>query len=356
MTDSLLQQTLDAITPVDAAAIQAATERQDQLTKVPGSLGVIERVGIRLAGIAGECPPPVPEPATVGVFAGDHGICAQGVSPWPQDITVGMLMNMAAGGAAINVLSRHAGASALLTDVGVAGDYPDHPGIRRMNVRRGTADMSAEPAMTREQAVEALEVGIRTANEALDAGARCLMTGEMGIGNTTPSSALIAVFSGAEVATVTGRGAGADDEMLERKTRLIQQAIDLHHPDTTDPLGVVAAVGGLEHAALAGFILAGAARRVPVVLDGVIACSAACVAVGFDENVRGYLVSGHAGVEPGIRTAVEHLGLESLVDLGLRLGEGTGAVLALPMVQASAKILREMATFADAGISGEPEA
>lgn len=350
---SLLQQTLDAITPVDAAAMTAATQRQDQLTKVPGSLGVLERVGIKLAGIAGTCPPPVPEPAVVGVFAGDHGVCAQGVSPWPQDITVGMLMNMAAGGAAINVLSRHAGATTLLTDVGVAGDYPDQPLIRRMNVRKGTADLSVEPAMTREEAVAALEVGIATAQQALDAGAACLMTGEMGIGNTTPSSALIAVFSRAEVAAVTGRGAGANDDMLAHKTEIIERALQLHQPDASDPVGVLAAVGGLEHAALAGFILAGAARKVPVILDGVIACSAACVAVGLNEDVRGYLISGHAGVEPGIRTAVQHLGLESLVDLRLRLGEGTGAALALPMVQASAKILVEMATFEEAGIGDD---
>lgn len=349
MTD-LFDTTLARIRPVDQSAIAAATERQDQLTKVPGSLGQLEVVGIRLAGIAGQCPPPVPQQAVVGVFAGDHGVHAQGVSPWPQEITVGMLVNMAQGGAAINVLSRQMGVRTVLTDVGVAGDYPDSPAIRRRRVRPGTADFSVEAAMTRDEALQALVVGIETGLETIEQGADCLMTGEMGIGNTSPASTLIAVTTGSEVAEVTGRGAGSDDEMLARKTQVLQRALDLHQPSADDPVGLLAAVGGLEHAALTGFILAGAAAGVPVVLDGVIACSAACVAVALNPEVKGYLVAGHAGVEPGIRRALEHLGLTALVDLDLRLGEGTGAVLAWPMVQASARILSEMATFAEAGL------
>ena len=329
----------------------AAEARQTELTKPPGSLGLLEKVGNRLAAMAGQCPPPIPTPAVIGLFAGDHGVVAQGVTPWPQEVTASMLVNIAGGGAAINVLAEQVGATLLVTDVGVATDYPEHPAIRDRKVARGTRDFSVEAAMTRDEARAAIEVGIEAAQEAIKAGARCLITGDMGIGNTTPASALIAVFTGAPVALVTGRGAGADDDMHSHKSLVIERALTLHQPDAADPLGALAAIGGLEHAALAGFILAGAAHRIPVILDGVIACSAGCVAVGFAPNVRDYLISGHAGVEPGIGAAVKHLGLQPLVGLGLRLGEGSGAALALPMVQASARILVDMATFADAGIT-----
>lgn len=350
---SLLTETLSSIAAVDPAVLDAATARHNNLTKPPGSLGQVETIGIKLAGIAGTVPPPVPERAAIGVFAGDHGVCAQGVSPWPQEVTVQMLLNMATGGAAINVLGRTFGAEVLITDVGVAADYPtDIPQIRRRNVRRGTADFSQGPAMTRDEALAAIDVGIQTANEAIDAGAQVLLTGEMGIGNTTPSTALISVFTGVDVAQATGRGTGADDAMLQHKIDVIAASIALHSPDASDPVGVLAAVGGLEHAALAGFILGGAARRVPVILDGVIACSAACVAVGLNSDAKGYLIAGHAGVEPGIMAALTWLGLDALVDLDLRLGEGSGAALALPLVRAAARIF-EMASFADAGIAND---
>lgn len=344
---TLLRTTIAAILPTSVQARDAAEVSQLQLTKPAGSLGRLEVIGNQLAAIAGVCPPPLPEPAVVGVFAGDHGVVAQGVTPWGQELTVMMLANMASGGAAINVLARQMGASTLLTDVGVALDHAPHAAVRDRRVRRGTRDLTVEPAMLPEEAVAALEVGIEAAFEAIDGGARCLLTGDMGIGNTTPSSALVAVFAGRSAAEVTGAGAGADDAMLAHKRRTIDAAIALHQPDPADALDVLAALGGLEHAAIAGFILGAAARRVPVILDGVIACSAACVAVGLAPEARGYLLPGHVGVEPGIRAALEHLGLEALMDLGLRLGEGTGAVLALPTVQASARILREMATFAD---------
>lgn len=348
---TLLTETLAAIQPVSTEALAAAEERQNQLTKPPGSLGHLEAVGNRLSAIAGTCPPPVPEPAVIGLFAGDHGVHAQGVTPWPQEITVQMMLNIAAGGAAINVLGRAAGASLVITDIGVATDVPEHPGIRHRRIRPGTADFTQGPAMPPDEARAAVEVGIQTALEAIDDGARCLLTGEMGIGNTTPSSALIAVFTGADVAQVTGRGTGADDDMMRTKVAVIERGIALHQPDPQDALAVLGAVGGLEHAALAGFILGAAARRVPVILDGVIACSAALAAVAFHDDVRGYLISGHAGAEPGIQAAVRHLGLHPLVDLNLRLGEGSGAAVALPMVQSAARILGQMATFAEAGVS-----
>ncbi|MEZ5084943.1 MAG: nicotinate-nucleotide--dimethylbenzimidazole phosphoribosyltransferase [Tessaracoccus sp.] len=352
MTASTLERTIETIRPVSLEARAAAEDRQGQLTKPPGSLGVIEKIGIQLAAIAGQCPPPIPQRATVGVFAGDHGVCAQSVTPWPQEVTVQMLVNMAHGGAAINALARQVGGAVMITDVGVAGTYPAHDAIRVRNLARGTRDFTVEPAMTVDEARAALEVGIEAAEEAIAGGADCLMTGEMGIGNTTPSSALIAVFTGTSPADVAGRGAGADDEMLARKVDVIERAFALHRPVPDRPLEALAAVGGLEHAAIAGFILGGAAHRIPVILDGVIACSAALAAVALAPDAAGYLISGHAGAEPGIRVAVTHLGLTPLVDLGLRLGEGSGAALALPLVQSSARILGEMATFADTGIAG----
>ena len=351
MSEQLIADTVASIAAPSQRAVAAAEARQASLTKPAGSLGLLERIGIQLAGIARVCPPPVPERAVVGVFAGDHGVCAQGVTPWPQEVTVAMLLNMAAGGAAINVLAAQAGAEVVVTDVGVKLDYPPTDGVRGRNVVRGTRDLSVEPAMTRDEAVAALAVGIATANEAVDGGAQVLLTGEMGIGNTTASSALIAAVTGAGVAAVTGRGTGIDNETLARKIAVIERALALHRPDPSDPVGVLAAVGGLEQAAIAGFILGAAARRVPVILDGVIACASACVAVALAPEARGYLIAGHAGAEPGITEALSWLGLDALVDLGLRLGEGSGAALALPMVQASARILRDMATFDDANIS-----
>ena len=348
---TLLDDTLAAIRPASAEALASAEARQLRLTKPAGSLGRLEEIGNRLAAIADTCPPPLPERAVIGLFAGDHGVCAQGISPWPQEVTVQMALNIASGGAAINAIARQVGAEVWVTDVGVAAEVPTHPGIRSRNVRRGTRDLSVEAALTVDEARAALEVGIQTANEAIDGGATILLTGEMGIGNTTPASALIAVFAGVDVPTVTGRGAGAGDDMLSRKVAVIEGALALHRPDAEDPLGTLAAVGGLEHAALAGFILGAAARRISVIVDGVIAASAACVAAGLSEDVRGYLIAGHAGVEPGIRAALGWLGLRPLVDLDLRLGEGTGAALALPTVQAAARILREMATFDSAGVA-----
>lgn len=348
--DGLLERTLAAVRPSSVAALAEAENRQSQLTKPPGSLGLLESLGNRLAAMADQCPPPIPQPAVVGLFAGDHGVCAQGITTWTQEITAAMLINIARGGAAINILAQQMGATLLITDVGVASEYPDHPAIRQRRVAKGTRDFTAQPAMTREEARAAVERGIEAAEDAIRDGARCLVTGEMGIGNTTPASALIAVFSGASVASVVGRGAGADDAMVSRKEKVVEQALALHQPDPGDPMGALAAVGGLEHAALAGFILAGAAHRVPVVLDGVIACASACVAVALASEVLDYLVAGHAGVEPGIDAAMRHLGLQPLVDLGLRLGEGSGAVLALPILQASAAVLAGMATFAEAGI------
>jgi len=346
-----------AVGPLDQEAIADATARQGQLTKPAGALGQLEAIGIQLAGIAGECPPPLPVPAAVGVFAGDHGVLAEGVSPWPQEVTAQMAANFVAGGAAINVLARQLGATVTVVDVGIATDLghlglDDAPGLRRRRVRAGTGNLAVEPAMTEDEARQALDVGAATAADLVAAGARCLVTGDMGIGNTTPAAALIAVLTGTPPAQVTGRGTGIDDATLARKVAVIDRALARHAEALSNgPLSVLAAVGGLEIAALAGFIVGGAAGRVPVVVDGVIADAALLVAVALVPEALGYCLAGHRSAEPGATTALSYLGLTPLLDLGMRLGEGSGACLALPVIEASARILGEMATFDSAGVS-----
>src|SRR5579859_2994329 len=352
---SLLADTLAAVAPADAGAMAQARERQERLTKPSGSLGVLEDLSVRLAGLAGDCPPPVPEPAAVAVFAADHGVHAQGVTPWPQEVTAQMVANFLAGGAVVNAIAAQAGAEVCVVDVGVAADLPAAPGLLPRKVRRGTADMTAGPAMTRAEAQRAVEVGIETARDLVAAGNRCLLTGDMGIANTTASAALIAAFTGADPRDVTGRGTGIDDGMWERKVEVIRRALARHRPDAADPLGVLAAVGGLEHAALAGFMLGGAALRVPVILDGVIAGAAALAAVALVPDAAGCLIAGHRSTEPGAHRALAALGLRPLIDLDLRLGEGSGAALALPIVQSAARVLADVATFDSAGVSGAKE-
>ncbi|MGH3366378.1 MAG: nicotinate-nucleotide--dimethylbenzimidazole phosphoribosyltransferase [Nocardioidaceae bacterium] len=353
---TLLQRTVDAIVAVDGAAAAAVGHRQAQLTKPPGSLGVLEETSARLAGIAGECPPPVPEPAAVAVFAADHGVHAQGVTPWPQQVTAQMVANFLADGAAVNVLARQAGVDVVVVDVGVATDLPAAPGLRCHRVRRGTRDLTAEAAMTRAEALAAVDVGIGVARDLVADGHRCLLAGDMGIANTTASAALIAAFTDAAPSDVTGRGTGIDDETWRRKVGVVDEALSRRPPDAADPVGVLASLGGLEHAAIAGFVLGAAAARVPLVLDGLITGAAALVAARLSPDVIDYCIAGHRSAEPGHHVALASLGLRPLVELDLRLGEGSGAVLALPLIQASARVLAEMATFDIAGISADPTA
>ncbi len=338
------------IEEVDVAAARAARERQGRLTKPAGSLGRLEALGERLAGIAGTCPPPVPAPVHIAVFAGDHGVLAQGVSPWPAEVTAQMVANFLSGGAAINVLARRLGATVHVVDVGVATPIPgDHATLIEAKVAAGTRDLAEGAALTVAEARAALEVGARVGEMAVDAGARMLVTGDMGIGNTTASAALIAHLTGKAPAAVTGRGTGIDDTMLATKVAVIERALRRLDPQA-EPLTVLAEVGGLEIAALAGYVLAGAANRVPVVLDGVIAVAAALVARALAPASAGYCIAGHRSVEPGASAGLAALGLEPLVDLGLRLGEGSGAALAVPLIQAAAALLGEMATFESAGV------
>jgi nicotinate-nucleotide--dimethylbenzimidazole phosphoribosyltransferase len=348
----VLRATLDAIEPVSAEAIGQAQERQAHLTKPRGSLGLLEDLGVRLAGMSGECPPPVPEPAAVVVFAADHGVHAQGVSPWPQEVTAQMVANFLAGGAAINVIARRCAAQVRVVDIGVAGDLAPAEGLVDRRVRPGTADLSTGPAMSRDEALAAVEVGIEQARDLVAGGARLLVAGDMGIANTTASAALVAAFTGSSPAAVTGRGTGIDDATLARKTEVVAGALSrLEISAQEDPTAVLAEVGGLEHAAIAGFLLGAAALRTPAVVDGVIACAAALVAAALAPEAVGYWVAGHCSAEPGARLALEHLGLTPLLDLQLRLGEGSGAALAVPLVQSAAAILGEMATFDSAGVT-----
>lgn len=331
-----------------------ARARQDRLTKPRGSLGRLEELSVRLAGIAGTCPPPVPCPAAVAVFAADHGVVVEGVTPWPQEVTAQMVANFAAGGAAINVLARQAGASVTVIDVGVATPLPDGlPGtVLRRPVRAGTADLAVEPAMTTEECRRALDVGAEVAAELVADGARALVTGEMGIGNTTPAAAVIAALLGRDPGEVTGRGTGIDDAGLARKIEIVSAALARHAAAVdAGPLETLAALGGLELAALAGFIVGGAAAGVPVVVDGVIADAALLVADRLAPGTVHRCVAGHRSSEPGATAVLAALGLEPLLDLGLRLGEGSGACLALPVVEAAARTLGEMATFDEAGVA-----
>ena len=321
------------------------------LTKPRGSLGALEDLGTRLCGMYGECPPPLPEPVAIAVFAADHGVHAQGVSPWPQEVTTQMVGNFLAGGAVINAFGRQVGAEVTVVDVGVAGEVTPAPGLMARKVAAGTADMTQGPAMTPAQVQAAIEVGIDVARDLVAQGNRLLVTGDMGIANTTASAALISIFTGLDVAEVTGRGTGIDDAMLEKKVAVIKTAIKVNGATTQDPVAALAGVGGLEHAAVVGSLLAAAALRTPVILDGVIACSAALVARAVAPDAADYWVAGHRSVEPGASAALVHLALVPLVDLDLRLGEGSGAALAVPLVQAAARILREVATFDSAGVT-----
>ncbi|WP_433396068.1 nicotinate-nucleotide--dimethylbenzimidazole phosphoribosyltransferase [Streptomyces sp. CA-146814] len=347
----LLQETIAAIRPLDAKALGEAWERQKRMTKPAGALGMLEIISAQLSGLSRMCPPPIPEPAAVAIFAGDHGVHAQGVTAWPQEVTAQMVANFLGGGAVCNAFAAQVGAEVCVVDVGVATDLPATPGLLPRKVRKGTSDFTTGPALTRDEVLAAIEVGIETARDLVAAGNRALLTGEMGIANTTASAALICVYTGIDASEVTGRGTGINDEMHARKVDVVRRALDLHQPDASDPIGVLAAVGGLEHAAMAGFLLGGASLRTPVILDGVSAGAAALVARAIAPEALAACIAGHRSAEPGHVAALNKLGLRPLVDLDLRLGEGTGALLALPIVQSAARAMHEVATFDAAGVT-----
>ncbi len=364
-----LHETVSRIGPLSAAAMEAARARQDQLTKPQGSLGRLEDLSVQVAGITGN-PRPVIRHKAVIVVAGDHGVAAEGVSAYPQEVTAQMVYNFLRGGAAINVLARHAGARVVVVDAGVAADLEPHPALKIRKIGYGTGNIARGPAMTREQAVQALETGIALVEEERERGLDLVAPGDMGIANTTPAAAIAAAVTGLPPATVTGRGTGVDDAGLARKIAVVEQALRVNRPDPRDGVDLLAKVGGFEIGVIAGIILGAAAHRLPVGLGGLLcaprgttapasrggrdrfSCPAgALVAAPLAPAVTAYCIAGHNSVEVGHRAMLEHLGLRPLLDLNLRLGEGTGAVLAMGLVEAACKVLNEMATFAEAGVS-----
>lgn len=340
----------DRIAGADAGAEAAARRHLDALTKPPGSLGRLEDLAARLAALRG-VPPQIDRPV-IFTFAADHGVAVEGVSAYPQSVTAQMVDNFLRGGAAVNVLARQAGARVVVADFGVAGALAHAPELVRRRFGPGTGNIARGAAMTRAQAIAALEAGATLADAAIDDGADLLGAGDMGIANTTAASAMVAAFTGAEAAQVTGRGTGVDEATWRRKVEVVRRALAVNRPVASDGLDVLAKVGGFEIGGLAGVMLAGAARRVPVVLDGFIAGAAALVAVAVAPLARDALFAAHRSAEPGHAAALAHLGLEPYLDLALRLGEGTGAALFIHLARAASRIYHEMATFKAAGVDG----
>ena len=349
-TSNLIDQTLAKIIPPDQSAMDAARARQDTLTKPQGSLGRLEELSITLAGIFMDPIPKINRKAVI-LAAGDHGVVAEGVSAYPQEVTPAMVGNFLAGGAAINVLARHVGASIVVLDAGVAADLPDDPAMRAVMIGRGTANMAIGPAMSREDAIKCIEAGIAAADEQIAKGADLIAFGDMGIGNTTPSSAITAVVTGADPSVTTGRGTGLDDPALAHKVEVVRRSIEVNKPDAKDGLDLLAKVGGFEIGMLAGAMLGTAAAHRPAVVDGFISGAAALIAWTLAPTLSHYLIASHQSMEPGHRIGMETMGLTPLLDMGMRLGEGSGATLAMPIIEAAAKCLAEMATFADAGVA-----
>jgi nicotinate-nucleotide--dimethylbenzimidazole phosphoribosyltransferase len=346
--------TVASIKPINREVMAKTQARLDDLTKPPGSLGVLEDIAKQIAGITGVVIPALPKKAAI-LMAGDHGIVEEGVAPFPQEVTPQMVLNFVNGGAAMSVLTRHEGMELHVVDVGVAADLPDVPNIIKRKVAYGTKNMAKGPAMSLEEAVKALEVGIEIAEEVINNGVGIIAIGEMGIGNTSPSTAIVAAFSKLPVKDVIGRGTGVSEERMGIKIAAIERALAVNQPDPEKPLELLAKIGGLEIAGLTGVILACAARQIPVVIDGFISGAAALVAAALVPNAKEYMLGSHLSQEPGHRVMLEHLGLKPILLMNMRLGEGTGAALAMNIVDASLKILHEMATFSQAGISGAVE-
>jgi nicotinate-nucleotide--dimethylbenzimidazole phosphoribosyltransferase len=354
MTNELqtaLDHVIERIAPFHEQAALDAKAHSDQLTKPTGSLGKLEEIAFRLAGISGSLWPDLSRKAVV-VMAGDHGVCEEGISAYPQEVTPQMVLNFLDGGAAVNVLARQAEADVYCVDIGVSADL-EHPDLLSRKVVRGTANMTKQPAMSREEALQAVMTGVQVAEELAEKGYRLFATGEMGIGNTTPSAALTTVLTGLLPEQSVGRGTGIDDAGWRHKIEVVKRAIAVNQPDAADPLDVLAKVGGAEIAGLAGFIIGAAANGCPVVIDGFISSVAALVAVRLAEQAKPYLFASHLSQEQGHAVVLGAMGLSPMIQLDMRLGEGTGAVLCFHFVDAALKLMQEMATFASAGVSRE---
>ncbi|MBK6648102.1 MAG: nicotinate-nucleotide--dimethylbenzimidazole phosphoribosyltransferase [Anaerolineales bacterium] len=346
-----LDEVIKQIKPLDKEAMQAAKERQDMLTKPAGSLGRLEELSVQLAGIQRRAMPGIKDKAVI-VMAGDHGVTAEGVSAYPQEVTPQMVLNFLGGGAAINVLARHAGARVVVVDMGVANDIPSaDANLIRRRVGPGTMNLAQGPAMKREQAEESIQSGIEVALAEISKGADILGTGDMGIGNTTPSAAIACALMNVAAEKIAGRGTGVDDDGLKRKISVIEKALAVNKPNPKDGLDVLSKVGGFEIGGLAGVMIGAASKHVPVMVDGFISTAAAMIAVTLAPECRQYLISAHRSKENGHALMLEWLGIKPLLDFDLRLGEGTGAALGISMAEAACKVLSEMATFGEAGVS-----
>jgi nicotinate-nucleotide--dimethylbenzimidazole phosphoribosyltransferase len=347
-----LEQLVDSITPTDQSARDRANVRQAQLTKPAGSLGKLEDISVWLAGIYATEKPVIAGKAVI-VCAGDHGVTREGISAYPSEVTPAMVQNFLAGGAAVSAIARVVNARVLVLDVGVNADLPDHADLIKAKVRRGTGNIAREPAMTQLETAQAILAGANAAKLAIEAGANLLAAGDMGIGNTTPSAALTAWLTGKDVIEVTGRGTGIDVVTLSRKISIIELVLDNAREaglEPDDALAALEVMGGLEIAAMVGVMLQGASSKIPVIVDGFISGAAALVACAISSTAQEYLTASHVSQEPGHKIQLEHLKLEPLFDYGLRLGEGTGALLAMPVLEAAARTLTEMATFAEASV------
>lgn len=347
---NILDETLSAIRPVDTHLLEKAQEKLDGKTKPLGALGRLEEFARRFAAISGTLEPDTAK-KVIYTFAGDHGVTEEGVSAFPREVTPQMVFNFLNGGAGVNVLARHCGVEVRVVDVGVDSDFGHLAGLIGKKVARGTRNFAKGPAMERGEALAAIRVGIELAGEAKDELVAMVGTGEMGIGNTTPSSAIIAAISGMPVWEVTHRGTGISESALANKIRVIEQGLALNRPDPKDPLDVLTKVGGLEIAAITGLVLGCAARRIPVVIDGFISTAGALIASELHPHVKEYIFAAHRSVEIGHRFMLERIGVEPILDLGMRLGEGTGAALAMGLIESGVKVLKEMATFSQAGVS-----
>ena len=341
------------IEPVNEDAEASAQQRLNRLTKPPGSLGRLEDIATQLAGILGTASPSIGGKAII-TMAADHGVADEGVSAYPKVVTPQMVLNFLRGGAAINVLARLVGAQMIVVDMGVAADLPAHPKLVSRKIGYGTKNMAVGPAMTRAEAHAAIQAGLEIVGEAIGRGATVIGTGDMGIGNPTASSALVAAMTQQDPQVVTGRGTGVDEATYRKKVAVIQRALAINRPDPADPLEVLAKVGGFEIAGLVGVILGGAQARKPVVIDGFISGASALIASAVEPRVNAYLIAAHRSQEPGHRIVLERLGLRPLLELDMRLGEGTGAALAMPILEAACHILNDMATFDEAGVSERP--
>jgi nicotinate-nucleotide--dimethylbenzimidazole phosphoribosyltransferase len=345
-----LEEIIKSIQPLDKNALSLARARQETLTKPAGSLGKLEDLSIQLAGIQAKARPQVTR-KTVIVMVADHGVVAEGTSAYPQEVTAQMVLNFVRGGAAITVICRQIGVKVVVVDIGIAGKTSTFMDIKHHKIAQGTRNMCLGPAMTFDEAKQSIDIGIAVVQAEINKGLDIVGTGEMGIGNTTASSAICAVLTGKSVAEVTGRGTGLSDEALQRKMAAIEKAIKVNNPTPDQPLEVLAKVGGYEIGGLAGVILGAAANRIPVIIDGFISGAAALVAAGLCPQVKDYLIAGHISVEPGHKYLLDYLGLKPLLDLNMRLGEGTGAALGMTLADAACRTLSEMATFTEAGVS-----